>query len=131
MSVSAWATTPRTVAVDFDGTLHSYDGGWKGIIPSDDPPTPGALEAMRALKVKGYKVVIFSVRASVPEGVKGIQDWVAKYGLAPFIDGITSEKPHAVAYIDDRGVPFTGNWFAALRAVYALDAKEQANKEDP
>ena len=127
---SKWAKTPRTVAVDYDGTLHPYNGGWSGVVPKDEPPTPGALEAMRALKIKGYQIIIFSVRASVPEGVKGIQDWLVKYGLAPFIDGVTAEKPHAVAYIDDRGVPFTGNWFAALRGVYALDAKEKKLGED-
>lgn len=114
-----------TVSVDFDETLHPYDKGWTGPIPDDVPPLPGALDFLRALKVKGFNVVILSVRASEPGGVDAIRNWCTKYGLAPFIDGITDVKPHAVAYVDDRAVPYQGNWTKVLLAVDALAAKKK------
>lgn len=117
------------VAVDFDQTVFPYTKGWTGAVPDDEPPTHGALEFLRALKVKGFRVIIFSVRAATPEGKAGIQNWLAKYGLAPFVDEISSEKPHAVAYVDDRAVPFTGDWMAALKGVDILFAKEKKRKE--
>jgi hypothetical protein len=107
----------KLVAIDFDGTLHRYTKGWIGAVPDDEPPTQGAVDALRALKMKGYDIVVFTVRAEEPGGVEGIQAWLSRYGLAEYIDGITSVKPKAVAFIDDRGVPFSGDWLSAIQWV--------------
>jgi len=122
--------TQKTCCVDFDGTLHPYSNGWTGMVPDDEPPTDGAREALRALRVKGYLVVVFSARATTNEGVTGIRNWLARYSLLQFVVEITAVKPIAVAYIDDRAVPFNGNWFAAIRGVDALAAKEEKEIAD-
>lgn len=116
-------TFTPTVAIDYDETLHPYSRGWTGVVPDDEPPTLGAVGFLRAMKMKGYNVIIFSVRAGEPGGAQAIQDWCTKYGLMQYIDGITNEKPHALAYVDDRAVPFNGNWMAALRDVEILSKR--------
>jgi hypothetical protein len=81
--------------------------------------------------MKGYNNIIFSCRAETAEGHKGIHDWCVKYGLMPFIDGITNIKPHADAYVDDRGVHADGNWFGILQQIDALTARNQRKKDVP
>lgn len=110
----------KTCAVDFDQTIHPYSRGWTGPDPDDEPPIKGAGEFLRALKVKGFKVVIFSVRAETAEGLAGIKNWLLKYNLMQFIDEITYVKPKAIAYVDDRAVPFRGDWVSVMREVDAL-----------
>ena len=49
-----------SIAVDFDGVIHGYSGGWKdGSIY--DPPVPGVREALKKLQEK-FRIVIFSTR---------------------------------------------------------------------
>jgi hypothetical protein len=110
-----------TVAVDFDGVLHSYDKGWHdGTIYGDW--TPGAEAALRQL-MRRYAVFIHSTRR--PEQVA---KWLLDRGFSCRIgyDGefwneqgvllVTDRKLPAVAYIDDRAVRFI-NWPDALTAV--------------
>jgi hypothetical protein len=121
----------QRVAWDFDGTIHPYTNGWTGVKPDDEPPIPGAADALRATKVKGLENVIFSCRASHPDGVKEIQGWLDKYGLAKFVDGITDIKPQAIAYVDDRGVPFNGNYLAVLHGIDVLVKKVRKEEAQP
>jgi hypothetical protein len=118
----------KLVAVDFDRTLHPYTEGWKGVEPADEPPTKGAIDFLQALKMKGYEIVVHSVRAEEPGGIEAIQAWLDRYGLAEYIDGITATKPQAVAFVDDRAVPFEGDWLAALRGVEKLVAQEKGQR---
>lgn len=106
----------RTVAFDFDGVLHSYESGWTGSIPTD-PPVPGARECVEAFVASGYAVVVFSCRALVEEGARGIVDWLAKHGFPPC--DVTVVKPHAILYVDDRAFRFEGDW-SALMGMAAL-----------
>lgn len=107
----------RTVALDFDVPIHSYVSGWTGPTPTD-PPTPGALEMVRRLLDSHVNVVIYSTRAETPEGTAAMIDWLARHGFPPV--PVTAGKPLAVAYIDDRAVPFTGSWDASVRAASLL-----------
>jgi phosphoglycolate phosphatase-like HAD superfamily hydrolase len=92
----------KTLALDFDGVIHRYSRGYQdGSIY--DEPIEGTKEALEKLS-RQYRLVIFTARDITP-----IIQWLAKYGLEEFIDEITNQKPHAIAYIDDRGVRFT-NW---------------------
>jgi predicted phosphatase len=114
----------KTVAVDFDGTISEYEHGF--VHPPVEPPTRGAQAALRALATKGYEIVVFSVRANQPDGVQSIWDWLKRYDMAKYVADVTSDKPKAIAYIDDRGVHFNGSWASALMQIDALEAKEKA-----
>ena len=42
-----------TVVFDFDGVIHSYTSGWKGVAEIPDPPVPGIGEAIAELRQLG------------------------------------------------------------------------------
>ena len=45
-----------------------------------------------------------------------MQDWLTTHGFSPFIKEITSDKPRAEYYIDDKAVKFE-NWENTLREI--------------
>jgi hypothetical protein len=96
-----------TIAVDFDGVVHSYDSGWTGPEPID-PPVPGARAAIAAIRGMGWTVAVFTCRALTADGMAGTKAWLAKHEIE--VDEVTGVKPHAALYIDDRGLRFDGNW---------------------
>jgi hypothetical protein len=100
----------RTVAVDLDGVLASYDG-WKGLEKIGEP-IEGAREFMEALCEK-YFVLIHTARIA-NENVKTedhiqrvknmVIGWLVENGI-PYGDVYTGRgKPLASAFIDDRAV---------------------------
>lgn len=100
------------LAIDFDGVIYCY-GLAGGDGESVDGPMPGALEGLQALYARGYDIVIHTCRTDHAE-VRAILDgWYG--GAAPFPYRVTNVKPAALAYIDDRGVRFTG-WADVLAA---------------
>ena len=63
---------------------------------------------------KKYTLVLFTTKAKPDRGlINGRQtidliwEWLEKHDLAKYISTITSEKPRAVVYIDDKGIRFT------------------------
>lgn len=116
----------KTVAVDFDGVLHPYTQGWVGSKPDNEPPMEGAIQFLIDLKDRGYRIVVFSTRCNHPEGLTGVTDWLNEWGLLRYIEDITCNKPAAVAYVDDRAVPFTGLWNPVIDHVERL-AKGRAH----
>ncbi len=110
----------KTVAVDFDGVLHPYSAGWVGSMPADEPPMPGAREFLENLHGQGWRIVVFSTRCDHPEGLAGTFVWLDAHDLMQFIDSVTHEKPAAVAYVDDRAVPFKGDWEAVQAGIKEL-----------
>lgn len=117
-----FANLARTVAVDFDGVLHPYSRGWVGSVPDDEPPMPGATAFLIRLKNAGYRVVVFSTRCDHDEGLAGTREWLERQGLDEFVDDVTCKKPAAVAYVDDRAVPFTGSWESVEEGIARLAA---------
>jgi len=97
----------RTVALDFDGVIHSYVSGWTRADDIPDAPVEGAKEAIEEL-MQTYQVVIYSARAGQPGGLEAIEKWLADNGIE--VDEVTTEKPPAHVYVDDRGITFRGNW---------------------
>ena len=109
------------LCIDFDGVIHSYDAGWQdGAIYGR--ATDGFFEW--ALKAQErFKLVVYSSRSKDPAGVaamqKALMRWFGEW-LAPrrFPDGKAPElelefayqKPPAFLTIDDRCVPFNGDW---------------------
>lgn len=91
----------KTVALDFDGVLHSYTG-WDGDIPTGEPIL-GALPACQEL-AKGFNLVVFTTRK--PEFVS---EWLMKHGFNMF-EGITNTKPEWMVLVDDRCIRFNGAW---------------------
>ena len=94
----------RLIAIDFDHT-----------IVEGDKPLPGAREALRLLKEKGFHITIHS--CNNPEWIKKVLDnndipydriWVAP------------GKPIAHAYVDDRAVHFDGSWTKALNEIHKV-----------
>lgn len=102
----------KTVAMDFDGVLHAYTSPWTKATEINDGPTPGALEAVLQYLDADYEVVVYSSRANDPEGRLCIQDWLEDHGF-PGLE-VTSKKPAAILYIDDRGYTFTGSNFPSV-----------------
>lgn len=117
----------KTVAVDFDKTIHSYEHGWHdGSIYGT--PLPGSLEAIEALMAAGNAVFVHTTRKAEP-----VAGWLRARGtrahteremasdgqpVGDFWDRtdivlVTSRKLPAVAFIDDRAIRFE-SWEQAL-----------------
>lgn len=99
----------KSVAVDFDGVLNTYTG-WQG---EDElfEPREGVTEFLDKLGQK-YDVIIYTTRNS-----EKVQGWLEWFGLDHYVDEISNIKPKAIAYVDDRGVRFEGDYEAALSAI--------------
>lgn len=96
---------PR-VCVDFDGVLNDYTG-WKG---EDDLGLPAIGAAAFLRRLHGpYEVVIFTTR---PE--QKVWDWLDKHNLFLDVDAVTSTKPPAFAYVDDRAICHRGDFGETL-----------------
>jgi hypothetical protein len=122
-----WERMSKTVAVDWDGTLHPYTKGWTGSEPDDEPPIPGAEDFLVGLVEAGYTVVIFSARADHLDGAQGIIRYLHKWMPRAFgaLRGqgdihVTHIKVPAIAYVDDRGVTFRGDYDATRAAIDEL-----------
>lgn len=91
-----------TIAIDFDGVMNAYNG-WKG----DDElfePRLGLREFLAEL-YSDYRIVVHSTRPK-----EKIEEWLIKHELGLLINRVTSYKPVAIAYIDDRSIRFEGNF---------------------
>jgi hypothetical protein len=101
----------QTIAVDFDGVLHKYIRPWRGEQVIPDGPSDGARDAIEKLR-QTFRVVVYSVRATMPAGVQAIRLWLATHEIV--VDDVVAEKPKAVLYVDDRGFRFDGDWKKVL-----------------
>jgi GTP cyclohydrolase I len=106
-----------TIAIDFDGVIHSYEKGWHdGTIYGK--PMPGAKEFLHSLIQEGHTILIHSTRlhdrqvfGSWSENqVRQVIKWWDEYRM-PLVQFWTSPgKPLAHVYIDDRAIHFNGCW---------------------
>lgn len=110
----------KTVAVDLDGVLASYEY-FKGseII---DPPRPEAAELLKRLAAE-YHVVVHTARDA-----PNVRAWLDAYKLSQYVSGINCclingrpGKPVAIAFIDDRAVPYHGDIERTIALVKALE----------
>ena len=61
----------KTIAIDFDGVIHSYSLGWQnGSIY--DLPVFGSQTSIKKLRNKGYRIVIFTAR----EELENVEEWL-------------------------------------------------------
>lgn len=114
---------PPILCLDFDGVLHSYTSGWKGVAVVPDCPTHGALEFL-ARAVDMFEVHVYSSRSKSFSGRRAMQDWLSnhlKLHFGSLKGGAIFRaikwpwfKPAAFVTIDDRALQFTGEWPALL-----------------
>jgi hypothetical protein len=109
----------NTIAVDFDGVIHSFELGFHdGTIYGT--PIEGSIEAIKKMAEK-YTIVIYTAKAKKDRplingmtGTELVWEWLHKYDLAKYIKDVTAEKPRCICYIDDKAVHFI-NWNQALK----------------
>jgi hypothetical protein len=117
----------KIICVDFDGVIHSYKSGWKGVANIPDPPVEGAIEWLErflpvpdavcamAPKHTGPIVQIYSSRSKSWRGRRAMKKWLVRHGLNPayITDNILkfpTKKPAAFLTIDDRAICFDGTF---------------------
>jgi adenylylsulfate kinase len=98
----------KTLAIDFDGVIHKYSQGFKGLDNIYDGPMNGTYEALTKLKEEGYTLKILSSRPK-----EYIIKWLEENNLDKFITEVSNHKFPASLYIDDRGFNFK-NWGQCL-----------------
>jgi hypothetical protein len=109
-----------TLCVDFDGVVHSYTSGWKGVDTVADEPNPGAVHWL-CWAVDRYQVCIYSSRSkTIPGrvamqcairrwlGEAGLSEWQTKDIMAKLL--FPTQKPAAFLTIDDRCICFNGTF---------------------
>lgn len=125
-------TVKPRLALDFDGVMSDYSGGWgngDGEIPGN--PVAGCFTALRQYQ-QVYELWVHSVRCRSVEGQQAITAWIvqhdAEWAAAEQLAGrtfvsldihICSSKPPAAIYLDDRGMTFDG-WWPALEVLQAF-----------
>ena len=105
----------RTICLDFDGVIHSYRSGWCGAEVIPDPPIHGTQDAIARLR-KHYRVVIHSARCASDQGQEAVQAWLQRYNIE--VDEVCRFKPPAAIYVDDRAVPFRGDWQQTIADIH-------------
>lgn len=91
----------RTIAIDFDGVLHQYNG-FKGEDVFNEP-LPLARERVEQLLARGHEVVVFTTRQSAL-----VRGWLQRYNFPEV--SVTNVKQPFWIIIDDRALRFEGEW---------------------
>jgi phosphoheptose isomerase len=112
------------IGVDFDGVIHKCSKGYYDGTIYDDP-VDGSYDALKSLSEK-YTVIVYTCKAKPDRGlVNGktgtqlVWEWLEKHEIAQFVSKVTSEKPRAVAYIDDKSIKFS-DWESCIQDVKKL-----------
>lgn len=126
----------KLLMVDFDKTIVPW-----GPLMEPKDPLPGAVDAIKALVARGYRIGIFTSRLS--------QSWLlSAFGMVEFkheeqeayvretldragipYEFVTAEKLPAEAYIDDKAIFFNGDWQDALRGVDDMERRQKEEME--
>jgi hypothetical protein len=94
------------IGVDLDGTL-AHDTGWHG--PDQiGPPIPEMLERVRSWLREGQRVKIFTARATIPQQIPPIREWLRKNGL-PELEVTNVKDFDMIECWDDRAVEVVTN----------------------
>lgn len=114
----------KILCVDFDGVIHSYNSGWKGIGIISDPPVPGAMQWLVDMHMNpDYEVHIYSARSAEKAGIGAMKLYIeiclqeAGFTNPGFVSKgliFATEKPKAYLTIDDRAICFRGTFPSVL-----------------
>jgi hypothetical protein len=125
----------KTILVDFDGVIHSYQQPWRGARDIPDPPVRGAILWLhRMVNDDRFEICIYSARSRQWGGVRAMRRWLRwQAGKELWADEISSDvvgtecfdtvtkrglsnikfptkKPAAFLTIDDRCICFDGEF---------------------
>lgn len=121
----------RDIFVDFDGTICPNKN--ENTYP---PPSLECLEVLRALKLAGNRIIIYSIRSNVAEtnmvnGHNEMLEYLDKYKV-PY-DDIESRKPRFRMIIDDKGlgVPLSGGNVDWVKVKELLGYKKMFSENRP
>ena len=98
----------KTIAIDLDGILNNYTKFDENNIP---PIKNGAKEFIESLS-KDYELILFTSRS-----LKQATKWLIENKIDDYFSEVTNIKPHAIMYIDDRSIPFRGNYNKTLEDI--------------
>lgn len=129
----------KTVAVDFDGVIHDWDGEWRGHgvcagEPIKDPVTGVTSVQWLHELLQEYNVVVLTTRGATFRGRMGVRMWMRKHADLAWDDvwdgdvmmkgmrhiRVTDRKPRALMYIDDRGWRYEGNYFPSANRIRGM-----------
>jgi hypothetical protein len=107
----------NVVCIDFDNTIANTSKG-KWTIKD------GAIDALKDIKDKGYKILIFTARNSVGDWTKNramVENFLKSHDIVfdEIVDG-KDGKPNADFYIDDKAIKFNNNWKDIVKEVKAM-----------
>ena len=113
----------KQIGIDFDGVIHRNSLGYHdGTIY--DPPMEGTKEALDDLS-KRFDIVVYTCKAKPDRelvngktGTQLIWEWLRENGLDKYIKEVTSEKPRAAFYIDDKAYRFN-DWTSMMSTIAA------------
>lgn len=119
-----------TVAVDFDGVIHSYTSPWVNAHTIPDVPVPGAIEWLHRM-IQNFEVHIFTTRGKTWRGRRAVRAYLRRHGGHLFwyefaggrgLEDITvsATKDAALIYLDDRAVRFNGSNFPNAQEIHQL-----------
>ncbi len=104
----------RIICVDFDGVVHGYDSGWKGVGVLPDPPVEGSIDSLKEMIADDrVEPQIYSSRSKEPSGVEAMKKYLSDNGLTSEEMSklqFPTQKPPAFLTIDDRAICFTGKF---------------------
>ena len=108
--MAGYSTKP-ILCLDFDGVIHTYISGWKGVDIVPDPPVPGAFEWIEKA-MQHFEIHIYSSRSSDTLGRVAIAEYIKEHVPLHIANQLIIgwQKPRAFLTIDDRCVRFDGNW---------------------
>jgi len=125
----------RDIIVDFDKTI-CCDAPY----PKMGDPIEGVARALQVLIDNGYNVRIYTCRLNGRKmrGVgrksyyrlkKRIENYLAKHSI-PYTDIVLwfEGKPFGEHYIDDRNIPFEGDWTKVIQSILAESSGFQVRK---
>lgn len=118
-----------TVAVDFDGVIHSYTSPWVAAHIAPDLPVPGAIEWLYST-LQNFEVTIFTTRGKSWRGRRAVRQYLRRYGGHLFYESpgmrgledvkVSAKKDAALIYLDDRAVRFDGVNFPTAQQIHQL-----------
>lgn len=120
------------VCLDWDGVVHAYTSGWKGVTEIPDGPVPGAMEFIIEAQPH-FTIAIYSSRSGQEGGIAAMEGalrhWLFMHLLANGGDECKTTpecrdrvqeivgriqwpvaKPAAFITLDDRALTFLGVW---------------------
>ena len=107
------------LGIDFDGVIHKNSKGFFDGTIYDDP-IEGTKQALKLLSEK-YTLICYTAKAKPDRmlingknGTELVWEWLEKHDFTKYISKVTSEKPRAVAYIDDKAIKFN-DWNSCLK----------------